>query len=99
VSCTADHHGVGHHPVRQTAHQVERLVDRRGAVGRAELQRRLLFEVNGIDGDDLRGAVDPGALDRSRADAAGADHDDGVPGAHVGAVRDGTVAGRNGARQ
>jgi hypothetical protein len=75
----------------------QRLGRRGGAVGGAELQGRLLFELHRIDGDDLRGAADPGALDRARPDPTDADHDDGIASAHPGAVRDRTVAGRNGA--
>src|SRR5277367_247978 len=87
------HNGIGHHPVCQTPHQVQRLRDRCGAVRRAELQCRLLFEFDRVDGDDLRGPVDPGALDGACADPTHADHHDGIAGPHVGAVGDGTVTG------
>ena len=47
-------------------------------VGRAEPQGGFLFELDGIDRDDLCGAIDARPLDRGGADAAGADDDDRI---------------------
>ena len=63
-----------------------------GGAGRAG---ELLLLRGDIDGDDLRGAGDPGGLEHGQADAADAEDDDRLAGPDPGAVVDGAVSGED----
>src|SRR5690606_463233 len=67
----------------------------RGAHGTGGLQ----LTVVDVDGDDLRGARQPGTRDRRVADAAAADDGDGVAAADLAGVDRGTDAGHHPAAQ
>ena len=73
-------HLLGHRAPGDLADQLGRLLEARRGVRRPELHRLLPLELDRVDGDDVLGAGEAGALDRVRADAAGAEHDDGVAG-------------------
>ena len=66
-------------------------------VGGAELLGHLELRLEHVDGDDLLGAGDLGALDHVEADAAAADDRDRVALADVGGVEGGTDAGEHAA--
>ena len=91
---------VGHHPVGQAAHQVQRLGDRSRQLWVAP-NRSADFCLNSTGSTATICAaplirapwIAPGT------DPADADHDDGVAGAHAGPVGDRAVTGRDGARQ
>ena len=66
-------------------------------VGGAELLGHLELRLEHVDGDDLLGAGDLGALDHVEADAAAADHGDRVALADAGGVERGADAGEHAA--
>src|SRR3990172_757535 len=66
---------------------------------RAQLLRRLELLVADVDGDDVGGAEDAGDLDDVAADAADADHGDGLADRHLALVADGAVGGGHGAAE
>ena len=68
-------------------------------MGGAELHGLLPLVLDRVDGEDVLGAGQPGALDRVGADAADADHDDGVAGLHVGRVDGGAPSGDHAAAE
>ena len=62
-------------------------------VGGAELGGELQLRRIGVDRDDAAGAGDLRTVDRRHADAAAADHRDGLAGLNLGRVHDRAVAG------
>ena len=64
-------------------------------IGGAQLGRQLQFHRVGVDGDDARRAGDIGAVDGGHADAAAADHRDGLAGGDLGGVGHRAEAGHH----
>ena len=76
-----DHdHRVGHLAPGQLGDQGQGLLHGRRRVGGAEVEGRLLLELHGVHGHDVRRPDHPGPLHGVHADAAHADHHHGVAG-------------------
>ena len=86
--------GVVHAAAGELAHLADRVALRRvDGVGGAELAGQLELRLEHVDGDDLAGAGDGGALDAVEADAAAPDHGDGGAGLDLGGVEHRADAG------